>query len=87
MINNKAPGSIQILVGTKCDLETERKISIIDAKNLSREVGCIRYIEVSAKNNINIEYCFKTLLESLCSLAQVKYDENHPWMYPHSIKQ
>ena len=52
--NNQPP---MILVGNKKDLETERKISYDEAKNMAQEWG-IEYIETSAKNNYNCKEVF-----------------------------
>lgn len=49
--------SIMVLVGNKCDLEAERKVTIEEATNLAANEG-IKYFEVSAKNNSNIKKIF-----------------------------
>lgn len=46
-----------VLVGNKCDATDERKISYDEALKFANSNG-IKYIEVSAKNNINIDSLF-----------------------------
>ena len=59
-------GVLKILVGNKKDLEEKRQVSKEDVESFAQQNG-IKYIEVSAKNNINIEELFlhivKTLME------------------------
>ena len=57
-----------ILVGNKCDCEEEREVSQERVRTISDELG-VRYIEVSAKENINIDLIFRELLESAKNLA------------------
>ena len=55
-----------ILVGNKVDLEDKRQVSKESAESLAEKYG-VKYMEVSAKDNINIDELFldtvKTLLE------------------------
>ena len=51
---------IKILIGNKCDLEDKRKISFIQAKEFA-DVNGMKYIETSAKNDINVIQAFGTL--------------------------
>ena len=53
-----------ILVGTKCDLENERVISNEQASKLANDHD-MEYIEVSAKDNINVEYAHVLLLKAM----------------------
>ena len=41
-------GVLRILVGNKCDLQNERKVSVEEAKQIANKYG-IEYIETSAK--------------------------------------
>ena len=50
-------GVYRILVGNKCDLENQRRVSKEEAKELAEKYG-IEYIETSAKETINIEPVF-----------------------------
>ena len=51
-----------LLVGAKCDLESERVISHDQAEELANKLG-IMYIETSAKTGYNVDEAFKMLLE------------------------
>ena len=53
-----------ILVGTNCDLEDERIISYEEGKDFAINNGK-KFIEVSAKNNINVNEAFEILLEDI----------------------
>ena len=50
---------IKILIGNKCDLN-ERKVTMKQANEFAEENG-MKYIETSAKNNINVVDAFRTL--------------------------
>lgn len=53
-----------ILVGNKIDLENERQISYEEAKEYAYSLQ-IPYLEVSAKNDTNVDTIFKLLAENL----------------------
>ena len=74
MIKQNANPSVEkILIGTKCDLENERKISIKTASELASSIGCEKYYEVSAKDNINIESCFQQIMQLLNDLTMATH--------------
>lgn len=50
--------AIKILVGNKIDLEQRRTVDFDEAIELSKTLGFIDYIEVSAKTNVNLEEIF-----------------------------
>lgn len=50
----------KILIGNKCDWEEKRAVSTEQGQRLADELG-IPFLEVSAKNNINIENAFFNL--------------------------
>jgi len=54
---NHFPG---VLVGTKCDLNDERKVQLNDILQFSNESE-IPYIETSSKNGVKVDDCFLTL--------------------------
>ena len=63
--NKKAKKDISIiLVGTNCDLENERKVTYQGGKDFATK-NRMKFIEVSAKNNINIKEAFNILLEDI----------------------
>jgi small GTP-binding protein len=59
-----------VLVGNKCDLEDERGVSKDEGEKLAKELGGCNFFESSAKERINIEECFFTLVRLL------NYEEN-----------
>ena len=52
--SNKVP---MVLVGNKCDLESERAVQTEEGKALAHKWGCA-FFETSAKAKINNEDCF-----------------------------
>ena len=65
-----------ILVGNKCDLENERKISTETGKNKAKEMNCPFY-ETSALSNIMIEEVFKSICEDIFNKIKTeKKDED-----------
>ena len=53
-----------LLVGNKQDLESERKVSHADAKQLADSWG-VEYIETSAKTNFNCKEAFEKLAQKI----------------------
>ena len=62
--NNAEKDTGIILVGTNCDLEEERKVTYQEGKDFA-ESNKMKFIEVSAKNNINVKEAFETLVEDI----------------------
>jgi len=63
-LNHHSPGVPFILCGLKCDLRNELDstldaVSMDDANSMKFEIGAIRYIEISARNNSNVIQCFE----------------------------
>ena len=52
------------LVANKCDLESEREVSMIEGKKLAKSWGC-NFLEVSARYNINVDEVFYSLVRSI----------------------
>jgi len=52
-----------VLIGTKCDLD-KREVSEEEGQNLGRENG-YKFLETSAKENININETFETLVSEI----------------------
>ena len=57
-------GVLRIIVGNKKDLESKRQISTKDAESLADKYG-IKFMEVSAKDNTNIEALFLDIVKRL----------------------
>src|SRR5688500_4802976 len=53
-----------ILVGNKCDLETERQVTTGEGQDLARSFGC-PFFESSAKTRINVEESFYELVREI----------------------
>ena len=56
----------KVLVGTKCDLESDRVVSVAQAEQLAQRLG-IPYFETSAKDDLNVEEAVMALVESAVS--------------------
>ena len=52
------------IVGNKCDLIWEREVSEEEAENKSKEYN-FKYMEISIKNNYNIDNLFKNISEDI----------------------
>lgn len=50
-----------VLVGNKCDLDSERQVSLQQGKNVAQEWGC-PFIETSAKKNEHVDEVFSLML-------------------------
>lgn len=53
-----------MLVGNKCDMEDQRKVSKEEGEALAREQK-IPFVETSAKSDINVTECFYTIAKSV----------------------
>ena len=53
-----------IVVGNKCDLESERQVSSQEGRELARTWGC-KFIETSAKSRINVDEAFHNLVREI----------------------
>jgi len=53
-----------IVVGNKCDLESERKVSQAEGRELAKSFNC-RFIETSAKTRTNVDESFFTLVREI----------------------
>jgi GTPase KRas protein len=53
-----------VLVGNKCDLETERQVTTAEGSELAKSFGC-PFFESSAKTRINVEESFFALVREI----------------------
>ena len=62
-IHQHAPANVAMLmVGNKCDLANDRKVSMQQAKEFAAQNGNMNYYDCSAKENINIDEVFTDLM-------------------------
>ena len=57
-------GVCKILVGNKCDLEENRKVSTEEGMELAKHFE-IPFLETSAKNSVNVESSFVTMSKEI----------------------
>ena len=62
---------IKILIGNKKDLEQERKVTFEEGENLAKQLGCIKFLEISCKNKENEEN--NQNIESIINIVGKKY--------------
>ncbi len=63
--DNTQAESIQlIIVANKCDLIDEREVDKTDIENRAKEIN-VEYFETSAKENINIDEAFNTIIDKV----------------------
>lgn len=53
-----------VLVGNKCDLEHDRKITQEQGRSLAQQWNC-SFVEASAKGNINVEEIFNSAVREI----------------------
>ncbi|KZO99732.1 ras-domain-containing protein [Calocera viscosa TUFC12733] len=57
-------GVNKILIGNKCDWDDKRAVSVQQGEELANELG-VRFLETSAKQNINVEEAFFSLARDI----------------------
>jgi small GTP-binding protein len=63
--DNTQAESIQlIIVANKCDLINEREVDKTEIENRAKEIN-VEYFETSAKENINIDEAFNTIIDKV----------------------
>ena len=65
-----------VLLGNKCDLESERKVSKKDGEELAAKYG-IEFFETSNKDGINIKEACSKLIEEIIIHKKNKKDNNN----------
>jgi GTPase KRas protein len=63
-----------VLVGNKCDLESEREVTTAEGDELAKKLGC-SFVEASAKESINMEYSFFTLVREIRQKKKAQQEE------------
>merc|ERR1712048_49839 len=77
-VSEDAPnrGSVQILVGNKCDLETQRKVSTEQGARFASEHG-LKFMETSARTNEQVSEVFETLAHDVLNTHQPSISTGH----------
>lgn len=53
-----------VVVGNKCDLESEREVTRAEGEQLAKSFGC-KFIETSAKSRINVDKAFYDIVREI----------------------
>lgn len=67
----------KMILGNKCDMEDKRVIAKEKGESIAREHG-IRFLETSAKANINIEQAFLELAEAILNKTPGRDPQENP---------
>lgn len=90
LIKANSPQAPILLMGTKADLGYHPTLSLELAREFVRSNNLIDYIEVSTKNNLNIEIPFIRLIESIKQINQgtveIKFNGAQPPKSSHKVK-
>ena len=71
-IEKNAPKNVyKILVGNKCDMENERKVSKKQGKEFALHYG-MKFYETSAKNSTNVIEGFETMTKDIIKINNKK---------------
>eukprot|EP00088_Acartia_fossae_P006057 TRINITY_DN12766_c0_g1_i3.p1 TRINITY_DN12766_c0_g1~~TRINITY_DN12766_c0_g1_i3.p1 ORF type:complete len:202 (-),score=38.72 TRINITY_DN12766_c0_g1_i3:474-1079(-) len=70
----------RMILGNKCDMEDKRVISYERGQSIAKEHG-LRFLETSAKTNVNVETAFLQLAESILDKTNVQ-DVNKTTPFP-----
>ena len=57
-----------MILGNKCDMDDKRVISKERGETIARENG-VKFLETSAKTNVNIERAFQELSEAILDIS------------------
>ena len=68
---NASKNVLRVLIGNKCDLEEKRVISFNQGKEFADTYG-LKFIETSAKKNLNVTEAFETLGRELMAASSEK---------------
>ncbi|KAG7319878.1 hypothetical protein KOW79_017021 [Hemibagrus wyckioides] len=67
----------KMILGNKCDINEKRQVSKDRGEKLALEYG-IKFMETSAKANINVENAFLTLARDIKAKMDTKLEGNNP---------
>ncbi|XP_075953282.1 ras-related protein Rab-8A-like [Anarhichas minor] len=75
----------KMVLGNKCEINDKRQVSKDRGEKLALEYG-IKFMEISAKDNINVENAFLTLARDIKSKMDTKLEGNTPQGSSHGVK-
>uniref|UniRef100_A0A1A7XG44 small monomeric GTPase n=1 Tax=Iconisemion striatum TaxID=60296 RepID=A0A1A7XG44_9TELE len=75
----------KMVLGNKCDINDKRQVSKERGEKLGLEYG-IKFMETSAKSNINVENAFLTLARDIKTKMDTKMEANTPHSSGHGVK-
>eukprot|EP01113_Clastostelium_recurvatum_P024114 TRINITY_DN2877_c0_g1_i2.p1 TRINITY_DN2877_c0_g1~~TRINITY_DN2877_c0_g1_i2.p1 ORF type:complete len:232 (+),score=4.89 TRINITY_DN2877_c0_g1_i2:512-1207(+) len=61
-----------VIVGAKCDLESDRKVPTLDGENLSSNLRASSFMEVSSKDGVNVTKVFERLVSQAQKTAATR---------------
>ena len=61
----------KLLVGNKCDLESQRQVTYEEGKKFADQLG-IKFVETSAKNSVNVDSAFFTMANEIKERVQIE---------------
>lgn len=68
IIDENTENVVKVLIGTKCDLKNQRKVSKAESKEICEDFNfCKEAIETSSKTGENVEEVFKMICERILS--------------------
>ena len=73
-----------MLVGNKSDLQESRVVTKESAEDLAHSLG-IKYIEASAKDDVNVKLTFETLVDEI-SEKMAETMETNPNFIPQGVR-
>ncbi|XP_075469115.1 ras-related protein Rab-8A isoform X2 [Ascaphus truei] len=85
MLQHASADVEKMILGNKCDVNEKRQVSKEKGEKLALEYG-IKFIETSAKANINVENAFFTLARDIKAKMDKKMEGNSPQGSNHGVK-
>ncbi|XP_015280144.1 PREDICTED: ras-related protein Rab-8A [Gekko japonicus] len=80
-----SPDVEKMILGNKCDMNHKRQVSREQGEKLALSFG-IKFVETSAKANINIENAFFTLAKDIKAKMDRKLEGNSPQGCSQGVK-
>ena len=72
---NASKNVYKILVGNKCDMESERKVSVEQGQDFANQYG-MKFFETSAKESTNVSDAFVAMTREIIKSASIKKKTN-----------